>query len=103
MKIIEQLQDLIEEEVCDIKKYAKMAIKLREEYPVLAQVLYTISTQEESHKTMLHNEVVKIIEGYRQEHGEPPAAMMAVYDYVHKKHIEKAAEAKRYQDMYKHG
>jgi hypothetical protein len=50
---------------------------------------------------MLHNEVVKIIEHHRSTHGAPPAEMMAVYDYVHKKHIEKAAEAKRYQEMYK--
>ena len=50
---------------------------------------------------MLHNEVVKIIEQYRKERGAPPASMMAVYDYLHKQHIEKAAEAKRYQDAFK--
>jgi glycerol-3-phosphate cytidylyltransferase-like family protein len=27
--------------------------------------------------------------------------MLAVYDYVHKRHIEALAEAKRYQDVYK--
>jgi hypothetical protein len=101
MKLIEQLEDLIDEEISDIKKYAKMATKLKAEHPGLAQVLYTISTQEEAHKNMLHNEVVKIIEHHRSTHGAPPAEMMAVYDYVHKKHIEKAAEAKRYQEMYK--
>ena len=101
MKLIEQLEDLIDEEISDIKKYAKMATKLKAEHPGLAQVLYTISTQEEAHKNTLHNEVVKIIEHHRSTHGAPPAEMMAVYDYVHKKHIEKAAEAKRYQEMYK--
>lgn len=101
MKIIEELEDAIDDEIHDIKKYAKMAIKLKADHPGLAQVLYTISTQEEAHKNMLHNEVVKIIEQHRSTHGTPPAEMMAVYDYVHKKHIEKAAEAKRYQEMYK--
>lgn len=101
MKIIEELEDAIDDEIHDIKKYAKMAIKLKADHPGLAQVLYTISTQEEAHKNMLHNEVVKIIEQHRSTHGAPPAEMMAVYDYVHKKHIEKAAEAKRYQEMYK--
>ena len=101
MKLIRDLEELIEEEVCDIKKYAKMAAELKEEHPQLAQVLYTISTQEDGHQQMLHTEVVRIIENYRKKHGEPPAAMMAVYEYVHKKHIDKLAEARRYQEMYR--
>lgn len=50
---------------------------------------------------MLHNEVVKIIDEFRKTKGEPPAQMMAVYDYLHKKHIEQAKEAKLLQAMYK--
>lgn len=101
MKLIRELSEMIEDEVCDIKKYAKMADAVKEDHPQLANVLYTISTQEEGHQQMLHNEVVKIIAEYRKEHGEPPAAMLAVYEYVHKKHIDKLAEAKRYQDIYR--
>ena len=101
MKIIKELEEMIEDEIHDIKKYAKMAAELKAEHPGLAQVLYNISTQEDTHQAMLHAEVVKIIEGYRKTHGEPPAAMMAVYEYVHKKHIERLEEARRYQDMYK--
>lgn len=103
MKLIRDLEELIEDEVSDIKKYAKMANEVREEYPQLSQVLYTISVQEEGHQKMLHNEVVKIIGDYRLAHGEPPASMMAVYEYMHKKHIDKLAEAKRYQDLYRNG
>ena len=101
MKLIKELEELIEDEVHDVKKYAKMAVELKADHPQLAQVLYTISAQEEGHQQMLHGEVVRIIEQYRREHGEPPASMMAVYDYVHKKHIERMAEAKRYQEMYR--
>jgi rubrerythrin len=101
MKIIKELEEMIEDEVHDIKKYAKWAAEVKSEYPSLAQVFYNISTQEDTHQAMLHAEVVKIIEGYRKTHGEPPAAMMAVYEYVHKKHIERLEEARRYQDMYK--
>ena len=101
MKLIKELEEQIEDEIHDVKKYAKMATELKGEYPALAQVLYTISTQEDSHQAMLHAEVVKIIEEYRRKHGSPPEAMMAVYDFLHKRHIEDLAEAKRYQEIYK--
>ena len=101
MKIIKELEELIEDEIEDVKKYAEMAVALKREHPELAQVLYTISTQEESHQAALHTEAVKIIEAYRRTNGEPPAAMKAVYDFMHKRHIENLIEAQRYQDMYK--
>ena len=100
MKLIRELEDLIEEEIHDVKKYAKLAAELKDEYPMLAQVLYTLSTQEDNHQMALHAEVVKIIDQHRKMHGEPPEAMMAVYEYLHKKHIEKMADARRYQEMY---
>ena len=101
MKLIRDLEEMIEDEIHDVKKYAKMAAELKSEHPGLAQVLYTISTQEETHQSALHTEVVKIIEEHRRTKGEPPAAMIAVYDYIHKRHIEKMAEARRYQELYK--
>ena len=64
-------------------------------------MFYTLSTQEDSHQAALHAEVVKIIEQYRRSKGEPPANMLAVYDYLHKQAIENLAEARRYQDIYK--
>jgi len=101
MKLIKELEELIEDEIRDVKKYAKMAVELKDENPSLAQVLYTISTQEESHQASIHTEVVKIINEYKRTKGEPPAAMLAVYDFMHKRHIENMAEARRYQDMYR--
>lgn len=101
MKLIRELEELIEDEISDIEKYAKMAAELKAQHPGLAQALYTISTQEDTHQAAIHTEVVKLIEEHRRSHGEPPAAMLAVYDYIHKRHIEKLAEARRYQDVYK--
>lgn len=100
MKLIRDLEEMIEDEIHDIKKYAKYAAEVKDQHPGLAQTLYTLSTQEASHQAALHAEVVKIIEEHRRMHGDPPAAMMAVYDYVHKKHIEEMAEARRYQEEY---
>ena len=101
MKLIRDLEEQIEEVIEGVKHYAKMATEVKAEHPSLAQVLYSISTQEDSHQAALHSEVVKLIEEHRRTHGEPPAAMMAVYDYLHKRHIDKLAEARRYQDIYK--
>ena len=101
MKVIRDLEELIEEEIHDIKKYAKMAAEVKQDHPALAQVLYTISTQEDGHQAAIHGEVVKIIEQYRKTNGEPSAAMMAVYDFMHKRSIDKLADARRYQEVYK--
>ena len=101
MKLIKELEEMIEDEIHDVKKYAKMAAELKEKHPSLAQTLYTISTQEDSHQAALHAEVVKLVEEYRRTHGDPPESMMAVYDYLHKRHIEKLEEARRYQEIYK--
>lgn len=101
MKLIQTLEELIEDEIEDVEKYAKMAAELKATHPGLAQALYTISTQEDTHQAALHTEVVKLIEEHKRTHGAPPAAMQAVYDYLHKRHIEKLAEARRYQEVYK--
>lgn len=71
------------------------------EHPKLAETLNELSREEQTHINRLHDEVVRIIEEYRKEKGEPPADMLAVYEYLHKRHIEKALEIKRYQSIYK--
>ena len=101
MKIIEKLSDRIDEEIGDIKYYAKLATEVKAEWPGLANVLYNISVQEDTHQAALHAEVVKLIENHRKNHGEPPAAMMAVYEFLHKRSIDKLAEARRYQEICK--
>lgn len=101
MKLIRDLEELIDDEIHDVAKYARMAAEVKDKYPNLAQVLYTISTQEDAHQAAIHTEVVKIIQDYRREKGEPPATMMAVYDYLHKKSIDKLAEARQIQNIYK--
>ncbi len=100
MKIIKCLEDFIHEEIHDGEKYIKKALEIREEYPEVAEVLNMLSAEEMKHMQMLHNAVVKIIENYRKEKGEPPAAMMAVYEYLHEKYIEEAKEVKVLQQMY---
>ena len=100
MKIIKELADLIEDELEGAENYAKLAGHFKRDHPQLASVFFDISTQEMHHVNMLHDEVAKLIREHREKHGEPPAAMLAIYDWQHKKHIEEAAEVKRYQELY---
>ena len=101
MKIIQQLSDKIEDEICDAKEYCVKAIEVKTDMQKLAETLIKISEEEMKHMTLLHNEVVDIITTYRKEHGEPPADMLAVYEYLHKKQIDKSAEVKAMQTMYR--
>lgn len=101
MKLIEKLSEMIDEEIEDAGKYAKCALKYKEENPALSKTFYDLSTDEMRHMTLLHDEVARIIAQYRKENGEPPTAMLAVYDYLHEKQIEKAKEVKDYQSMYR--
>lgn len=101
MKIIKELSEMIEEELEGACEYAKEAIKHKEDHPTLAKVFYDISLEEVNHIERLHGEVVRLIAEHRREHGEPPAAMMAVYEYLHEKHIDKLNKIKTYQMQFR--
>lgn len=101
MKLIQELSDYIDEEINDAIKYVKLAMEIREDYPTIAENIYKISEDEMRHMTILHSQVVSVIEDYRRKNGEPPEAMKILYDIMHKKHIQHAAEARAYQSMFK--
>lgn len=101
MKVIKELSTQIEDEIEGAEWYVKRALQFREEHPELAQTLYDISTDEMRHVNLLHSHVVKIIEDYRKKNGEPPASMLAVYEYLHEKQIENANRVKMYQSQFR--
>lgn len=101
MKIIKELSEMIEEELDGAEEYARQAVSMKETHPSLAKTFYDISNDEMRHINLLHDEVKKIIETHRKEKGDPPAVMMAVYEYLHNRHIEKANRIKMYQAQFK--
>lgn len=101
MKIIQTLSSQIEEETRGVKEYAEMALANKDEHPDLANTYHRLAEEEMGHVNKLHDAVVSLIKDYRSKQGEPPAPMMAVYEYLHKRHIEAAAEAQTLLDMFK--
>lgn len=101
MKIIKKIYDQIEEELEGGLHYAKCAVKHKEEYPALARTWYEISMAEAGHVDMLHKQVVNLIAEHRAKHGQPPESMMAVYNFLHERSIEKMQEIKRLQEMFR--
>ena len=90
---IETTMDLAEENI-------KKAIMYKNDYPSVAKSYYNKSIVLMDSIKPQHDSVVALIESYRKEKGEPPAPMMAIYNYMHERHITKAAAIKNLQDMY---
>lgn len=101
MEMIKKLSEMIEEELEDAEKYARCALNNKEDFKSVADVFYELGNAEMEHMNKLHGQVVNIIENYRKEHGEPPEKMKFLYDYLHEKHMKKAAEIKIMLSMYK--
>jgi rubrerythrin len=101
MRIIKEISEAIDDELESAENYARNACVYKEDHPELAETLYNISLEEMRHVDLLHKRVVDLIERYRKEHGDPPAAMLAVYDFLHKRDIEWANEIRSYQNRYR--
>ena len=101
MKIIKVLSEKIEEELNDAEAYIDLAMQWKQDEPDTADLFAELSAEEMGHMEKLHEEVSELIEENRKEHGEPPAGMMTLYEYLHEKHIAKATQIKIKQAMYK--
>lgn len=100
MQIIKVISSQIEDEIKGVKEYAQLALKYKEEHPELADTYHKLGEDEMGHVNKLHDAVAALIKEYRAKNGEPPANMLAVYEYLHGRHIEAAAEARSILDMY---
>lgn len=100
MQVIKCLSENIESTLDAAEENIKKAIMYKEEFPVAAKAFYNQSVTLMDSIKGQHDAVVNIIETYRKENGEPPAPMMAIYNYMHERHINKAAAIKNLQDMY---
>ena len=100
MKIIAQIVDFIDDELDGAENYAKCAIEYKADHPKLAAKLHELAEIEIGHVKILHSEIVRLIEDYRSTKGEPPKEMLAVYNYEHKKQINRTAIIKQMIEEY---
>ena len=103
MKVIKDLSESIEKELDCAEHYVKLAFAYKEDFPDASRVFLNRSLARLDDVKALHDQVVSLISTYRSKTGEPPAPMMAIYDYMHERQIEQAAGIKRLQEMYKTG
>lgn len=101
MKEIKCLYANIRDEMEDAEKYANLALKYKDGDRELADTFENLSKQEVGHAEVLHEQAVRYIREYRSKHGEPPASMLAVYDWEHEHMIEDMAEVKRLHELYR--
>lgn len=100
MKIIKCLSELIEDELDAADHYIQKAVKYKEEFPEVSKTFYNVSITHMDIIKTLHDQVTAIIANYRKDNGEPPAAMMTLYEYLHERHINKATSIRNLQDLY---
>lgn len=100
MKIIECLSENIEDTLDAAETNIMKAIQYKQEYPIAAKAFYNQSLILMNSIKDQHDAVVSLIDAYKKEKGEPPAPMMAIYNYLHGRHISKAAAVKNLQDLY---
>lgn len=101
MTEIKLLMEHIEDELEDACTYAKLALEYKTTDPELAQLFYKLSGEEMTHMDALHKSVVSHIDAYKKLKGEAPAEMKAVYEYLHKRDIERAEKVATLQGMFK--
>ena len=100
MKIIKVMSEKIKEELKDAEAYIDLAMEWKKDQPEAADMFAELSGEEMGHVNKLHTKITAMIERYREENGEPPAGMMAIYEYMHEQHMETAMMIKVKQGMY---
>lgn len=94
MRIIKKLAGQIDDEIGDAMKYARCAANYKDSEPDLSRLYADLSEQELKHMSRLHDAVVGIINRIQAEGTEIPAGMMEMYEFLHERAIEHAAEVR---------
>ena len=101
MKILKDLIQKADDTLEEIEWYAEKAHHLRSEHKSLADVYIKIAEMHITIYNMLHEKMVMLIEEEKKKGVQPPAAMMAIWEYEHEKLVREFAEVKYLIEEYK--
>ena len=101
MKIIKKLCELIDEELEDSEKYARLALKYKDEDTAMAEMFYSLSLDELKHMNTLHNAAVKTVNSIDAKDDPRTEGMKIAYDLLHEQAIEKTKGVQVLQSMYR--
>lgn len=101
MKIIKVMSEDIERELDIAEDCARKSVQYKTEFPDVARIYDNLCTTHLNCIKSLHDQVVSIINKYKIEKGEPPAPMMAIYEYLHERQISKTVAVRNLQEIYK--
>lgn len=96
-KMIEKAHDTMEE----VEWYAEKALHYKGDHKSTADIYNKIAEMHVQIYDMLHKEMVGLIDEYKRMGHQPPAEMLAIWDYEHGRLIKEFAEAKAIVEEYK--
>ena len=94
MQIIKQLSEMIDDEIDVAIDYAKNAVLHKGDN--LGEMFSELSNDELEHVDRLHKAVVDKIKEAEDTGKTIPTGMMEIWEYLHKRQIERVDEARRY-------
>lgn len=101
MKKIADIVSDIREELDGAEHYAKEATRYKEDDRALSDAYAAMAAQELGHVDALHSQAVRLIQDHRAKNGEPPEAMMMVWNWEHDNLVSKTAQIKALLELYK--
>lgn len=101
LEMLKKFSGFIEDELEDIEKYAKQAIKWKDVRSDIAEGFANLSKQEASHYQSIHDMVVKMIKYAADDGTGMTAEEQSIYEFLRDREMDKYSKAKEWQDMYK--
>lgn len=101
MDKIKDLFELVDDELQDAMKYAKLAMEHKDTDNAMAELFYSLSLEEIKHKQNLYNCAVKAMTTYVEKYPEKEEITKEVFEALNERTIDWENSIRVYQGMYR--